>query len=131
MHQQNNIGAAIFIKHFQKHYISQLSSIEMKNKDGAEEIEKSQSKQDDSQVNIESIQQQEPVQKNLSFVPNTNPNANANSNPSNSHLQYQNQNVNQSDLFNLSKMTQSQLKWASNLIDKLLISKAETDKNKQ
>jgi len=116
MHQQNHIGAAIFIKHFQKHYLSQLSSIEdskMKVKEGTGCESEKQTKQEDSftqntnQVSISNStnkfdQSRESVLKSF---------------------QQQNQ-VGKGELYeksdyNINNMTESQLKYANSLMEKI------------
>ncbi len=116
IHQQNHIGAAIFIKHFQKHYINQLSSIEddkMKNRDGAGcEFDKQQSKQDAS------------VTQNASQISANYSICKFDLSKESLIKSFQHNNVSQAEFYensdyNINQMTESQLKYANSIMEKI------------
>ena len=118
MHQQNNIGAAIFIKHFQKH-INQLSSMEDgKMKTNSTEVEKQQTNQD---TNLNQNTSQEPA------CSVTNKFNLSNENLLHSFQQQHHSKAESYEKFdyNLNQMTSNQLKYANSIIEKIKNPKSE------
>lgn len=143
MHQQNNIGAAIFIKHFQKHYINQLSSLEeykIKNKDeSVQDLEKSLSKLNDFQNNS-SNQRNIEREDSLSAVNSLNRYENSKENilKNTQDTKFENeieikdnrqpQQSYDKNEYNISNMTENQLKYANNLIERIKKPKSDIEK---